>query len=427
MTLFLLTHFLSPVEQGLYYTFISLLGVQIVFELGLSQVILQFASHERAKLNWVNGYLEGDPSAKARLASLLRLSLAWYGVVALLFAMVVLPLGLLFFRSHVPAGVPVLWQGPWIWTVLVAGGLIAASPLLAMLEGCGLVAEIALLQAVQNVASSFMLWLVLLGGWKLFAVPASYTTILICTVLWLERRYFPALKNLLAAARSGIGIGWREEIWPFQWKIALSWLSGYFIFQLFIPLLFFFHDPVAAGQMGLSLAITNTIAVVSLSWMTTKSAPFGMWIARRDFVQLDQVFLTCLRQSLAVALVGGVLFWCGAYGLHLLRFPLSLRLLPPLPLALLVGTSLMNHVVSSEAIYLRAHKAEPFLGLSITVACLVSSSAYLLGKPYGALGMTAGCFLTTLVVGLGGGTWLFVKKRNLWHQSYSASESFIKF
>src|SRR5947207_15746766 len=50
MTVALIARFLSPHEQGYFYTFGSLIALQIVFELGFAFVILQMASHERAHL-----------------------------------------------------------------------------------------------------------------------------------------------------------------------------------------------------------------------------------------------------------------------------------------------------------------------------------------------------------------------------------------
>ena len=44
----LIVHFLTPAEQGYYYTLWSLVALQSVFELGFSFVILQVAAHERA-------------------------------------------------------------------------------------------------------------------------------------------------------------------------------------------------------------------------------------------------------------------------------------------------------------------------------------------------------------------------------------------
>src|ERR1700760_3332393 len=61
ITVLLIARFLSPPEQGYYYTFGSLVALQIVFELGFSFVILQLASHERAHLTLSSdGRVTGD-------------------------------------------------------------------------------------------------------------------------------------------------------------------------------------------------------------------------------------------------------------------------------------------------------------------------------------------------------------------------------
>src|SRR5450631_2953866 len=62
LTVLLIARFLSPSEQGYYYTFSSLVALQVVFELGFAFVILQLAAHERAHLVVaVDGSITGDP------------------------------------------------------------------------------------------------------------------------------------------------------------------------------------------------------------------------------------------------------------------------------------------------------------------------------------------------------------------------------
>src|SRR5580700_9790939 len=79
VTVALIARFLSPAEQGYYYTFGSLIALQIVFELGFSFVILQMASHERAHLTFSpDGLISGNAVAHARLASVLQKALLWY-------------------------------------------------------------------------------------------------------------------------------------------------------------------------------------------------------------------------------------------------------------------------------------------------------------------------------------------------------------
>jgi len=69
----------------------------------------------------------------------------------------------------------------------------------------------------------------------------------------------------------------------------------------------------------------------------------------------------------------------------------------------------------AEAVYLRAHKQEPLLGPFIASALAVGTSTLFLGRAYGAAGMILGYFATTLLVSLGGGTWVFLRKRREWH------------
>ena len=63
-TVLLIVRFLSPVEQGYYYTLLSLVSLQVVFELGFSFVIQQLAAHECVHLEFgPDGSVSGDPQA----------------------------------------------------------------------------------------------------------------------------------------------------------------------------------------------------------------------------------------------------------------------------------------------------------------------------------------------------------------------------
>ncbi len=421
VTFFLLTQFLSRAQLGFYVTFLDVLGLQVFFELGLAHVLVQFASHERARLEWTAaGTLEGDPVSKARLSSLLRMVVRWYGVITILLLLLLLPGGVAYFHRYGAQYPNVPWQLPWVWIVFVTAGSLALSPLLALLEGCGLIARIARMQMIQNAVGSLLFWAALLCHWGLYTVAITNTTAFLGGVCWLwltKRRFFADLWSYQSSgeAAAAAGIGWKQEVWPLQWKIALSWLSGYFIFRLFNPLMFVFHGPVAAGRMGLSLLAVGAVAGLSLSWVNTKSAPFGMLIARREFAELDRRFFPCLWQSVIFLAFSALVVWLATFALFKSGNPLSLRILEPLPMALLLGATVATHVASCEAIYLRAHKQEPFLVMSLLWGGSILLTSVTLGREFGATGMMLGYFLINLIVGLGGGTWIFVQKRAQWH------------
>ena len=421
VTLVLLTRSLSRTEQGIYFTFTDILGLQVFFELGLAHVLNQFASHERAGLEWTAaGLLEGDPVSKTRLASLLRLVVRWYGVTTLLLVLLLLPGGIVYFSKYTAHGAAVAWQIPWLWIVLVTGGSLAISPLLALLEGCGLIVQLTRLQFILGLIGSLLFWAGLLCHWGLYTAPITNTTTFVGGLFWLwltKRRFFSDLwANRPAKEGAGDGgIGWKEEVWPLQWKIGLSWLSGYFIFRLFNPLLLAFYGPVAAGRLGLSLTVATALSGVALAWVATKSATFGTLIARREFDELDHRFFPALWQSLSVLIVGAVLVWLGTWAVFATNNPLRLRILEPLPMGLLLAAIVVMHIVLCESIYLRAHKQEPLLVMSLVWGGLILLSSCTLGRAYGATGMMLGYFVINLTVGLGSGTWIFIQKRAEWH------------
>ena len=429
ITLALLVRFLTPFQQGYYSTFGSIMGLQIFFELGMGLVLMQFASHERAGLEWTpQRTLEGDPVVKARLASLLRRGLFWYGVMAAVVLAVIYPVGLVFFGSfhHQPPGVPpVAWRGPWVCLAVAVASSLLFTPLWAILEGCGLVAEVVRAQLVGAVCSTTLFWLLLLLHCGLYAAPVGGIAGTLWVVSWLAVRQRGFLLDLLRAAQSGIEVSWRQEIWPFQWKIALSWLSGYFITQTFVPLLFAFHGPVLAGKMGITLGITTAIATIAMAWISTKAAPFGSLVARRDWAEMDRLFFPALKRSTLALAAGEFLFWLLNLALHHLPFAhrLSVRLLDPAPLAMLMGAVLCAHIVGAESIYLRAHKQEPFLFLSLSVGGLTALGSWVLGRYFGVTGMMAWYFAVSATVGLGCGNWIFIQKRRQWHINTLSSSS----
>ena len=94
-----------------------------------------------------------------------------------------------------------------------------------------------------------------------------------------------------------------KEIFPYQWKIALSWISGYFIFQLFNPVLFATEGAVVAGQMGMTLSVLNAVQAFSMSWMNTKVPRLSGLIEMKQYTELDAIFNKTLKQMMTVCLV----------------------------------------------------------------------------------------------------------------------------
>ena len=144
VTLLFVAKCLTKVEQGYYYTFGSILAIQIFFELGLSNIITQFVAHENAHLIWNDRTsFSGSDESSSRLASLLRFTVKWFGVIALLLFFGLLIAGYVFFNKFGKENVDVSWQMPWMILSITTSLSLMVSPLLAFFEGLGRVKEVA--------------------------------------------------------------------------------------------------------------------------------------------------------------------------------------------------------------------------------------------------------------------------------------------
>src|SRR3989339_1643892 len=140
ITTLLIASFFTAEIQGYYYTFYSLLEIQTFIELGLTIVILQFASHEWAKLSLdKEGNIVGDSGALSRLASLAHFSTKWFAVGALL---ITIGLGIGGYFFFLPAGTLIDWKAPWLGLCLFTGVTVSLFPILSLLEGCNQVSRL---------------------------------------------------------------------------------------------------------------------------------------------------------------------------------------------------------------------------------------------------------------------------------------------
>jgi hypothetical protein len=411
-TVLLIVRFLSPVEQGYYYTLLSLVSLQVVFELGFSFVIQQLAAHECVHLEFgSDGSVSGDPKAQARLASALQLSVRWYSVAAAAMALLLAPLGAVFFSRYAVAGeAHVAWQGPWLAAVFASSVSLWCMPFYSFLEGCGHVRAVAAMRFRQAVAAALFAWAPLFLHRGLYS-PALVIVGQIVTGLLYVTKHRLLLAGLLRYMPQASAIQWKREVWPFQWRIAVSWTCSYFTAQVFIPILFALRGPVEAGQMGMSLSITGYMTVLALVWTSTKATPFGNMIARGAFQQLDRLFRRALGQSMAAFAAIALAVCAGSALLPFIAPRLVARLVSPEIFALLVLAAGANCVIQSLATLLRSFKTEPFLVQSMIVSALTLALGALTAPRWGNAGAAISYLSATAIVGLPLALGIFLRTR----------------
>lgn len=415
VSIIFIAKFLKPDEQGYYYTFASILAIQVFFELGLSGVITQFSAHEFAYLNW-NGHiqLQGDEKYKSRLSSLLRFCLKWFGIISIILFFILLAAGYYYF-SKFNANLNIEWKKPWIILSLATSMNLFIDPLLAFFDGLGEVKDMALVRLFQKSLNVFLLFVFFALGFKLYS--SALASLIAISLNYLQIVFSKRIKMLQAIwiHKAGWVINYFNEIFPYQWRIAVSWISGYFIFQLFNPVLFATSGAKVAGQMGMTIAILTGISSISMSWITTKVPLLSSHIARKDYKKLDDAFKVIFINSFGINIVLISIIVALIQIARYNHLEISNRFLSFVPFVCMALANLANQVIFAFATYLRCHKKEPLLALSIVMGTLVCISTVVLGNKFGVVGITAGYCVLTCFVSLFWTMLVFFRKRKEWH------------
>lgn len=412
---------LTKEEQGYYYTFASIITIQGFFELGFTGIMTQFVAHEHAHLSWSqNGIgLEGGSRYRSRLASLLHICVKWYAVVALLFLISLQVAGTAFFEEF-GKNEDIGWKLPWLIVSTMSAWSLFIAPVFSFMNGLGLVKDIAKMGFFRLITNTIVLWSCLLLGMKLYSMAFAAIVSAVYVVFYFStHRFFKILKGIWKTEIRE-RVSYMKEIFPYQWKIALSWMSGYFIFNFMNPVIFATVGSVAAGQFGMSINVLNQIRNLAMSWITTKIPLMSRLIELKEFLELDKIFRKTVIQEVLVCLVLLLGFWTTIVVLRSTQMTfgdsvLGERFLEYCPLLLVTIPVTVQALTDNLATYLRCHKQEPFWTISIVNGIASATSIIIMGKYFGLYGITGGyCALT--IVFFPWAYWIFKKKRAEWHK-----------
>jgi hypothetical protein len=395
---------LNPTEQGYHYTFGSILALQVFLEMGFGAVAVQMMAHEAAHLtiNLRTG-VTGPQDNLDRFSATFQFIRRWYAVLSILVGVLLLPAGFLFFSTS-KQDASVHWMLPWAILVLSTAGDLFVRSLDATIEGMGFVAESIRVNLWSAAIRIILSILGLLVGLRLYAVPVASAIALIINrgMVW---KLLHVVSGETRKHGKGIHIDWKRDVFPFQWRIALSWVSGWFIFSAMMPVVFREFGAVEAGRFGLAMSLSGFINTFAVNWTSTKAAIWGQMASRKEWKAMDDLFKRVTPQAVGMALLGSILAvpLVPHLGEWIPRF--AGRVPDWRVLAMLCFATVINQVVFAEAFYLRAHKREPFLAnsifggvaMSIGLLCFRYRTTYSIAMMYTGVTILGGLIMGTLV------------------------------
>jgi len=383
--LVLVGYVLPARDKGLYFAFASFLSATTFFELGIGLVVLQHS----ARLTGVDGTkvhdLEGERADRAR--NLYSFGVIWNGGASVLCLLLICPVGYSMIHGAPDTGAPRDWLGPWLAQSLAASLLLLANGLVSFYEGGGYQKSVLRLRAVQASVAYALAIAGLLAGAGIWVGTILLASQLACSAGWisaLEHRRRHAFFSSLTARNFGAMF---RELWPLQWRIAASWISGFFVFQSVTILVLREYGPKAAGEVGFAITAASMLTAFVASWISTKIPLFVSLAAEGDIGALHAAFVRTFAKATAVFTAAAIM--AIAIGIvALARHPMEN--IDRTSIALIAAASIANFFVCSMSAYLRAFFADPLMWPSIGYAVVTVAGVFAMMPIHGAKGAIEG-------------------------------------
>lgn len=377
---------LSAAELGFFFAFLSFGALVQLADFGLSYAALQTAGQFAG-----SGRLGDLPALAKRVAM-------WNLIATAVATLAVAALGAATFSTNAAAAarMDVAWRGPWVAYLVAVFVNQLTMPRLSLREGSGRIVAVWTVRLVQEWIAGLACLIAVYRGAGLWSLAVFVGARALVAALWLAR---PDPTVHAAGVAAYPLTRWMSDVWPFQWKIGLSGLSGYLIFRAFTPIVLLEKGPVAAGQFGLAISLMNLLIAVSSAWPLSHAARYAALNAAGRFDELRREFPGMLWASTALAALAAIVLSAVLWEARRLGVTVALRLPEMTATTLIFLTAVVHHFVACFAVLLRSEGREPLLIPSVAGGVVTVLIVWLTAR-FGSLPDLAAATLACAMIGI---------------------------
>ena len=363
----------TAVEQGYFYTFLSLVAAQYFFDLGVGHILANKAGRRLS-----------DPqlrTANNPVASIVRFAIMWSVIASVSMYVIVGSIGFFLFSKEVSADISLVS----VWGIYCALGCcsLVFNLFTRLYEGIGLVQLVSIARFILAFLNVSLLYIFVRFDFGLVIINYALAIALFCTFtsfILLSKQVRNSFRGVLE--NSGTPLHWKSEVWPFQRKVAATWIFAYVVFQCQIPILYYFDGPVAAGRFGMCVQLFQALNSTANIFLTYKIKPWTSFAVNNEHEKLQKGFWRVTLLTICVTAMGVVTILLAYqiavfYDLAIVDRMLSFGLL-----ALYALAAVLNQIFFSASYYFRAQEKEPVWILTALSALVIVAVPLYLGAAF---------------------------------------------
>lgn len=358
IVMFFILFYFSPQDQGYWYIFISFGIISVIIDFGFSIILTQEVGHIFAR------YLDNKKLPIEFYSQVKTLGIhfiKFYIILFIIFCLYNLSVAFFYFD---------LYKIEWLLYSFLLCAQFLLTPFHHIYMGIDKVNEVQYSLFLGNLFGSIALLAALFVGLDFYSLCISVgVNILVTSLIFLKKsRLFWV--NFFEA-KSTVDEVNKNRLKSLQKDFAISWISGYFIFNTFVPFVGKAYGIDLAGQVGLIFNLASFILAISIVYSYNSIPYFNISISNNELGAAKNKFIrtlyisTFLFLGLTLAFIFFLIYVTPLMGLSE-RFPTIL-----LTSCILLWTylRLMSSVLAN---YYRAFKIEPFRNLNMLLSFTIT-------------------------------------------------------
>ena len=356
--MFFILFYFSPQDQGYWYIFISFAIISLIIDFGFSIILTQEVGHVFAR------YLDNKKlpvEFYSQVKSLGIHFIKFYIILLIIFCLYNLIVGFFYFD---------LYQIEWFLYSFLLCAQFSLTPFYHTYMGIDKVNEVQYSFFWGNFFGSISLILALYFGFHFYSLCISVGVNILVTAFIFFKKSFLFWVNLFKA-KSIVNEVNKNRLKSLQKDFAISWISGYFIYNTFVPFVGKAYGVEVAGQVGLIFNLASFMLTIAIVYSYNSIPYFNISIANKNFAAAKNKYTRTLYISTFLFLgfsLGFIFFLVYVSPLMGLseRFP---TVLITSCILFWFYLRLLRSVLSN---YFRAFKIEPFRNLNILLSFVIT-------------------------------------------------------
>jgi len=293
----LLPIFLDPIDQGLWFLILSFGSIILLFSVSQNHIALIFGAHEFKELKFIDFNVFGKTKNIESLYAFIVYSNVFFIKVLITMSVVVTFLFYVYIDEGASSSII------YIFIMYIMGLFLYALSFsfLSYIESFNQVLYSYQYKTLIIASISILMILFLILEFKLLSLALATFCSMFFWFLFFSSKVvkffqFNKFSNLNFSRKK------KKIFFNYFIKNSFSMISGFLLFQIYTPMVYYYYGSVFSGRVGLSIAIMTALFAVSTAVLNIKLPKVTQFIALKKYREAYDIYFKTSYYSILIFL-----------------------------------------------------------------------------------------------------------------------------